>query len=105
MAAVGMEPRRENAALALLAAEHERAGAVAEQNAGRAILQVKDAAERLRADYQRLRRAAGAKHRIGDRQRIKKAGAHRVYVERDAVVDAERRLDLGRRRGEGLVGS
>ena len=34
VAAVGVEPGREDAAVALLGAQHQRAGAVAEQDAG-----------------------------------------------------------------------
>src|SRR5207248_3834722 len=43
-------------------------------------------------------------HRIGDRQRVEEAGAHGVHVESDAVVDPERRLDLGCGRWKSLVG-
>ena len=63
---VARMPRSPSSAL-----EHQRAGAVAEQHAGRAVLPVEDPAERLRADHQRLLRIAAAQHRVGD------ASAHR----------------------------
>ena len=45
-----------------LGAEHDRAGAVAEEDAGRAIGPVEDAREGLGADDQRLLRLAGRDH-------------------------------------------
>src|SRR3546814_7562850 len=51
MAAVGVEPRGENALiLGFLGLQYERPGAVPEQDAGGAVLPVEDAAERLRPD-------------------------------------------------------
>ena len=49
------------------------------------------------ADDQRLGRMPDRSIEVGDAQRVEKSGAHRVHVEGDAIVDPERRLDLGRR--------
>ena len=51
VAAVGMELGRQDAAVGLLGAQHQRAGAVAEQHAGRAVVPVEQPAERLGADH------------------------------------------------------
>ena len=48
-----------------LAPKHHRAGAVAEQHAGRAVGPVEDAREGLGADDQRLLRLAGLDQRVG----------------------------------------
>ena len=82
----------------------QRAGAVAEQHAGAAILPVEDAREGLGADHQRGARLAEAQRVVGDRQREDEAGAHRLHVEGGAARHAEPRLDLGRGRREGVVG-
>ena len=107
MAAVGVEPGGEDAPVAVRlssAFEHDRAGAVAEQDAGRPVLPVEDAAERLRADHQRMIGHAALEHIVGDAERVEEAGADRGDVEGDAVVDAERGLDQGRAGRKGLVG-
>ncbi len=105
MPSVGVEPGREDAGVAaLLSREHDRAGAVAEQDAGRPVLPVEDSAERLRADHQSVIGHAALQHIVGDRQRVEEAGADRLDVEGDAIVDAECGLDQGRARREGLVG-
>src|SRR3546814_6952283 len=55
MAAVGVEPRGENALiLGFLGLQYERPGAVPEQDAGGAVLPVADAAERLRSEERRV---------------------------------------------------
>src|SRR5207245_1704469 len=66
VAPVRVEFRCQESAVALFGAQNERTGAVAEQNAGGAVLPIEDPAERLGADDQRIARVAGAQHRIGD---------------------------------------
>ena len=70
-AAVGADARRQDAAV-LAAAElrlrlqHDRAGAVAEQHAGAAVLPVEDAREGLRADHQGALELPGLEEVVGD---------------------------------------
>ena len=71
--------------------------AVAEQHAGRAVLPIEDTAERFRADNDGGPAGPSADHRVRDAEGIEKARAHGVHVERDAIVDSERRLHLGGR--------
>ena len=110
--AVGAEMRGEHAAVgdrarALLRFQHDRAGAVAEEHAGRAVAPVEDAREGLRADDQRALPLPGLQHRVGRGERIDEAGADRLQVERRARMDAEivldghgaRRKSVVRRRG------
>src|SRR3546814_18023973 len=66
--------------------------------AGAAIFPIEQPAEGLGADHQRAAVDAGAQHRIGDLDRVEEARAHRRDIERDAIVHAEHRLHLGRRR-------
>ena len=61
--------------------EHHRAGAVAEQHAGGAVVEIEDARKHFGADHQRLAGAAGADHRVGHGQRIDEAAADRLHVE------------------------
>ena len=79
------------AILGFLGLEHDRAGAVAEQDAGRPVFPVEDAAERLRADHQSVIGHAALHHVVGNRQRVEEAGAHRLDVEGDAIVNARAR--------------
>ena len=89
----------------VLRLEHDRAGTVAEQDAGAAILPVEHAAEGLCADHQRLRAHAGAQQRIGGRERVEEARAHRRDIEGDpAGLASEQRLDLRGGGGKGVVG-
>ena len=46
---------------------------------------------------------AALHHIVGDGEGVEEAGADRLHVEGDAIVDAEHRLDAGRARREGLV--
>src|SRR5215218_397811 len=66
-------------ALGFLCAQNKRACAVAEQDAGGAVLPVEQPAEGLRANDEGLPGVARSEHRIRDRHRIEKAGAHRVH--------------------------
>src|SRR3546814_16168874 len=87
IATLCMKPGREDTAIVLdlFGRQHYGAGAVAEQHAGRPILPVEDAAERLAAYNQCMVRRAGAQNRIGDRDRITTARAHRPNVARATV--------------------
>ena len=55
-------------ALALVGLQHDRAGAVAEQHAGAAVVPVEDARHGLGADHQHGLGLAGADEVVGDRQ-------------------------------------
>jgi len=70
--------RRQDAAIGrgaglLLRLEHDGAGAIAEQHAGRAVVPVEDAREGLGADHQRPLVRACAQERVGDRERVDEA--------------------------------
>ena len=84
--------------------QHHRAGAVAEQHAGRAVLPVEQARKGFGADHQRALVRAGGEELVGGGDGEDEAGADRLKVEGDALSDAERGLDLARRGGEGVVG-
>jgi hypothetical protein len=66
--------------------QHHGAGAVAEQHAGGAVLEIEDAREHFGTDDQRLARGAGADHRIGHRQRVDETRADGLHVEGRAAV-------------------
>ena len=94
VAAVGAQMRGQNAAVVAgpgcsLRFQHHRAGAIAEQHAGGAVVPVEDAREGLGADHQRALEAPGLQQSVGGRQRINKARADRLQVERGAVRDAK----------------
>ena len=84
--------------------EHDGAGAVAEQHTRAPVLEIEDAREHFGTDHQRLAGGTGADHRIGDRQRVDEARAHRLHVERRAAGDAELLLHQARGRREHHVG-
>ena len=102
---VGQDAAIVRRALALLGLQHDRAGAVAEQHAGAAVVPVEDAREGLGADHQRGRGEAALDHAVGDRQSVDEAGADRLDVEGGPLGHAERRLHARRRGGEGPVRS
>ena len=87
----------------VLRLEHDRAGAVAEQHAGTAIVPVENARERLGADHQRALVGAAAQEIVGGRERKDEAGAHRLQIEGGAMMDAELVLDRDRGRRKGVV--
>ena len=97
-------PRSAWRAAALAGAQHHRAGAVAEQHAGAAVVPVEDAREGLGADHQRACAPGRAQEVVGDRQRIDEAGADRLHVEGGAARHAERGLHRGGGGRKGLVG-
>ncbi len=91
-------------ALPLAGAQHDCAGAVAEQHAGAAIVPVEDAREGLGADHQHRVRLAAAQEVVGGRQRIDEAGADGLDIERSAAMDAQIVLHPGGGGGKCLVG-
>ncbi len=98
MPAVGMQIGRQDAGR-VAGGQHHRAGAVAKEHAGAAIVEVEDAREDLGTDDQRAPGRAGADHRVGNGQRIDEARAHRLHVEGRAAVHAQLVLhDAGRGR-------
>ena len=94
---------RSERAVARRRLQHDRAGAVAEQHAGRAVAPVEQARERLGADHQRALVRTGDEELVGRRDREDEAGAHRLQIEGDAVRHAEIGLHLGRHRRKGVV--
>ena len=83
--------------------QHQRAGAVAEQDTGAAIVPVENARKRLGADHQRGSRLAEPKRIVGGGQRKDETGAHRLDIEGGAPVHPQPRLHLGRGRGKRVV--
>ena len=77
-------------------AEHDRAGAVAEQHAGRAIGVVDDARHHVGADHERVLRAARRDDRVADRQRIGERRARRRQIESPRLLRADLRLHQAR---------
>ena len=88
LAAVGVHVGAEDAGLRI-GLEHHRAGAVAEQHAGAAIVPVQHPGQGLGADHQRGLRRTGADELVGDGQRVDEAGAGRVDVEGRAAGGAQ----------------
>ena len=109
LAAVGMEMGRQHAAVAGAACrrrvQHHRAGAVAEQHAGAAVVPVEDAREGLGADHQRGARLPERGSKLSATASAKMKPEHTACTSKAAPrCHAELRLDLGRGRREGLVG-
>ena len=77
----------------LVGLQHERAGAVAEQHAGRAVGPVHQARHGLRADQKHGLGLPGLDEIVGDREAVDEAGTHRLHVEGRAARHAEPRLD------------
>ncbi|SQC39924.1 Uncharacterised protein [Clostridium sporogenes] len=104
VAAVRMQRAAEHARLFRRGQDH-RAGTVAEQHAGRAVLEVENARERLRADHERRTMLAAADEAVGRRHRVREARTHGLYVEcRAAVLDAELVLQQARGAREHEIG-
>ena len=57
------------------ALEHDRAGAVAEEDERRAVLPVEDARQEVAADHERALREPAGEHPVGLRERVHEAGA------------------------------
>ena len=101
--AVGVQIGGQNAGL-VRGFEHHRASAIAKQHTGRAVLEVEDAAENFRPDHQSPFGRAGLDHRIGDRQCVNEAAAHRLDVKRRTTGCAQFVLNHGSHRREHHVG-
>ena len=69
--------------------QHHRAGAIAEQHAGAAVLPIEDARERLGTDHDGALELAGLDEVVGDRQGVDEARADGCDVEGRALDDAE----------------
>ena len=72
--------------------------AITKQHAGGAIIEIKQTAEDLGADHQRLGSGAGADHRVCHHQRIDKPTADRLDIECWAAGNPQFVLQDGRRR-------
>ena len=91
--AVGAQMRGQDAAVGrfarlLLRFEHDRAGAVAEQHAGAAVVPVENSRKRLRRRSPAPLEGAGAQEIVRGGQREDEARAYRLQVEGGAVIDA-----------------
>jgi hypothetical protein len=83
--------------------EDDRTGAIAEENAGRAVVPVEDAGESLRPDHQHALGQTTTYIGVSSRDGINEAGADRLDIEGKAVAHAETVLDVHRGCGEGIV--
>ena len=90
--------------VATSALQDDRAGAVAEQHAGAAIVPVEQAGEGLAADHQSGLGLPEHQEVVGDRQRVDEAAAHRLDVECGGVPRAELALHRRGAGREGVVG-
>ena len=90
--------------LAFRRLEHQCAGTIAEENAGRAVGPVEDAREGLGADDQHALGHAAADIEISGCHGIDEARTDGLDIEGEAVMHAETVLDVDGRRGEGVVG-
>ena len=86
--AVGAELEGEEACL-LRRLEHDRAGAVSEQDDRRAVGPVEDAGKHVAADHERAPREARRHHPVGLRKRVHEAGAAGGEVVRGRVLRAQ----------------
>jgi hypothetical protein len=103
-----MKMRRKNApvlvrSLPFSALEHDRSGAIAEQNAGPAVVPVEDAGECLRPNDERPFRLSQANEIVGERHSINEARADRLDIESGAPFHAQLCLHPSGCRREGLV--
>ena len=77
----------------LLRFHHDGTRAVAEQHAGGAVVPVENARERLGPDDQSTLVGSSAEKSVGDRQRVDKARAYGLQIERGTARDPKPRLD------------
>ena len=108
-AAIGMQIGRQDApvgigASAVLRFQHQRARAVAEQNAGAAVFPVHQLGKGLGADDQHAAGLTCDHQRIGGGQGIDKSGADRLHVEGKTGRHAKLGLHHRCRRGKGEIG-
>ncbi|MOA02083.1 hypothetical protein D3C78_1215190 [compost metagenome] len=99
---VGTQLRGQNAAigggtLAFAGFKNQRAGAIAEENAGGAVLPVENAREGFGTDHQDALGHAAANIEVGGRYGINEAGTDGLHVEGEAVGHAKTVLDVHRR--------
>ena len=91
---VGAEDEAAAADLELAARDDDRAGAVAEEHRGAAVVVVGDARQRLGAADEHDARAAALDLRGGLVERVDEAGARGVDVDRARALGAERERDV-----------
>ncbi len=91
-------------ALALGGLEHDGAGAVAEEDASRAVVPIENARESLRTDHQGPSMRPRGEEFIGRRQREDESRTDRLQIEGDTTRHAESGLDLRRDGGKGVIG-
>src|ERR1700716_1936840 len=108
MPAVGTQMRGQYPAVGGLAGlqlgvKHDRAGAIAKQHTGAAVVPVENSGECLGADHQRALERAGPQEIVRGGEREDKPRTYRLQVEGSTMVDAERVLDLDRGGGKGVV--
>src|SRR5205814_9619521 len=84
--------------------ENRRSSAIAEQDAGGAILPIDDCAHLFRADHECSLGSAGHDQALGGAHGVKPAGAGSAYVKRGGARCAELRLDVDGIGGGGTVG-
>ena len=93
------------AAAGRIATQHHRPGAVAEQDAGRAVAPVEQAREHLGSDHQHRLGKPGGDLRVALRQCVDEAGAGRREVVPGHVVGADPLADQRRSGREVVVGA
>jgi hypothetical protein len=101
--AVGVQIAREDARL-VARLQHHCACAVAEQDAGGAIVEIENAREHFGPDHECAACAPGLDQRVGNRQRVDEAAAHGLHIEGRAARDAQLVLQDGRRGRKHHVG-
>jgi hypothetical protein len=98
MFAVGMQVGGKDAG-GIRRLQNHRAGAITEQDTGRAVAEIQNTRKHFRADDQRLVGSTRLDHGIGNRQRINEAAANRLDVECRTTGSAQLVLkDAGRGR-------
>ena len=97
--AIGLDHRVHDAVAAVVGLKQHAARAVTEQDAGRAIGVIDDRRHLVGADHDHLARGAIGDELRGNAQRIEKARAGRLHIERTDVADANHVADqIGGRR-------
>src|SRR5439155_16181840 len=83
--------------------QRDRAGTVAEQYAGGAVVPIEDARKGLRVDHQRTLEFAGLEQTVDGRKPEHEARTRRLQIEGGTAGNAETSLDGDRGRRKGIV--